>query len=74
MESNNYIIKVVDNIRILLIEQYLNYDDNNPLKSMQAALTGEYDNKKEIERRVDIVVDIDDDEMNIYGFWFELIN
>jgi hypothetical protein len=64
MESNEYITKVVDNIRILLIEQYLNYDDNNPLKSMEAALTGDYDNKKEIERRVNIVVDLDDDQMN----------
>ena len=64
MEDNHHITKVVDNIRILLIEQYLNYDNDNPLKSMEAALTGEYDNKNEIERRVNIAIDIPEDEMN----------
>ena len=64
MEDNHHITKVVDNIRILLIEQYLNYDNDNPLKSMEAALTGEYDNKNEIERRVNIAIDIPEDEIN----------
>ena len=63
MEEKNYITKLVVNIRTLLIEQYLNYDNDNPLKSMEAALTGEYDNKNEIERRVNIAIDIPEDEM-----------
>ena len=64
METKEHMKKVVANIRLMLIEQYLNYDNECPLKSMAAAMTGKYENKEEIERRININVDITDDDVN----------
>ena len=57
-ESNENIKKVVHNIKRMLIEQYLNFDENQPNKSMEAAMTGNFDNVEEINRRVSINIDL----------------
>ena len=63
METNICMKKIVANIRLMLIEQYLNYDNECPLKSMAAAMTGKYENKEEIDRLIKIEVDLNDEDM-----------
>ena len=64
VETNENIKKVVINIRTMLIEQFLNFDENNPNKSMAAAMTGQFENIDEINRLVGIEVNIDEDAID----------
>ena len=60
-ENNDKITIIVSNIRRMLIEQFLNFDKNDPNKSMAAALTGQFENTEEITRRSNIVIDLKDE-------------
>ena len=60
-ETNKNIKKVVQIIKQMLIEQYLNFNENHPNKSMEAAMTGNFDNIEEINRRVNINIDLSEE-------------
>ena len=64
LETIVNIEKVVHNIRRMLIEQYLNFDEENPNKSMAAAMTGDFDNIDEIQRLLNIDIDLSDESLS----------
>ena len=55
-ENNEKIKKIAHNIKRMLIEHQLNFDENYPNKNMENAMTGNFDNVEEINRRTSLNV------------------